>query len=320
MVVGLTLLAFVLAATFGQGALNALAAPALIALAAGVVQMRYAGRPSVDRIVPAPGFPGETRTMRVHVDASGPTTVTDRLGYGVRPRRSVHELAGSRTVAYDVDLVERGAHEVGPLTVTVRDALGLFERTYEATTDEQLLVYPEVERVAPGGYFTGLVDRAGTTERQAFDTLREYAPGDALRDIHWKTSAKRQGDFVVMEFADEDSGTVALACEAVAGDRGRNADAMAAATASIVAYLLNEGVEVSLVTPGGSLDRGLGDRQRLAALELLARTPPGHLSTADLDRADVRVHADAEGRVTVDIQGRTVAYDDLRTGREVVRA
>ncbi|MFC7156359.1 DUF58 domain-containing protein [Halomarina halobia] len=319
-VVVIAALAFVFAATFGQEGLNAVAAPALIALLAGAVQVRSGGRPEVERMVPAPGFPNDARTMRIRVDANGPATVTDRLGRGLRPREYVREISGATTVEYEFDLVHRGAHDVGPLTVTAYDALGLFERTYRFSTDERVLVYPEVRPVTPGGAFAEIVDRTGTTERQAFDDLREYAPGDALRDIHWKSSAKRQEEFVVMEFADEDTGTVAIACEAAAGDRGRNADRMATATASIAAYLLDHGVEVALTTPGGHLDRGLGDRHRLAVLELLARTPPGRLGAADLDRADVRVSADARGRVTVDVRGRTVSFDDIAADRGVVPA
>ncbi|WP_254546171.1 DUF58 domain-containing protein [Halomarina pelagica] len=319
-VVAVAVLAFAFAATFGQEALNAVAAPALVAVLAGAVQMRSGGRPTVERVLPAPGFPGDERTMRVRVDAGGPATVTDRLGYGLRPRESTHELAGATTVEYEFDLTRRGAYDVGPLVVTTYDALGLFEHTYRFATDERMLVYPEVRPVTPAGAFAGLVDRTGTTERHAFDTLREYVPGDALRDIHWKSSAKRGEEFVVMEFADEDSGTVAIACEAAAGERGRNADRMAMATASIATYLLDRGVEVALTTPGGHLDRGLGEHHRLAVLELLARTPPGRVDTAALDRADVRVSADARGRVTVDVQGRTTSFDEIAADGGVVTA
>ncbi len=317
--------AFAVGAVFGQPGLNAVAAPAIIGLLVGFVQVWRADRPRVERILPGPGFPGDTRTMCLDVDASGPTTLRDRLGAGLRPRTHVATLGGGGRVEYDLELARRGVHEVGPTTVTVRDALGLVTHDYTYRDTDDLLVYPAVEPVTAGGVFAGLVERSGSPERSAFDSLREYVPGDALRDVHWKSSAKRDG-LVVMEFAAEDEGAVSVVAEATADPDGANADAMAAAAASVVAHLLDAGVEVELVAPGGRLDAGLGERQRRAAFELLARTPPGRVETEALERADVRIRAD-DG-ATVEVGDRRVPFERLveddvgfaRRGREGVAA
>jgi uncharacterized protein (DUF58 family) len=122
---------------------------------------------------------------------------------------------------------------------------------------------------------------------------------DALRDIHWKSSAKRSDqEFVVVEFADRDEGGVTIAAEAAGGEE--NADEMAAAAASVALHLLDQGVRVGVVAPNGRLEPAVGDRQRQDVLELLARSPAGGVSGPDRDEAEVRVFArDGDARVTV---------------------
>ena len=303
--------AFGVGTAFGQPGLNAVAVPAVAGLLVGALEVWRTERPRVERIVPAPGFPGDARTMRLDVDVDGLATVRDRLGSGLRPREHAVALGGSDRVEYEVDLARRGVHEVGPAAVTVRDALGLFAREYAYRSTDDLLVYPSVRPVTAGGPFASLVERSGTPERSAFDGLREYVPGDALRDVHWTSSAKRD-DLVVMEFAAEDEGAVSVVAEATPDPDGATVDEMATAAASVVAHLLDAGVEVELVAPGGRLEPGLGERQRRAAFELLARTPPGRVEADALERADVRVVA--AGETTVAVDGRTIPFERLVDG------
>lgn len=320
-VVGVVVLALALGAWFGERALNAIVAPAVVALALAAAQAYRADEPSVERIVPAPGFPGDVRTVRLNVDVDGTAVVRDRLGDGLSPRSVQRTIAGETSVEYEVELRERGAHDLGPVAVTVRDVFGLVTREFDAGATGNVLVYPRVVPLGNPGAFAGLVDREGSRDRQAFDALREYVSGDSLRDVHWKTSAKRgNDDLVVMEFAAEDEGGVAVVGEAPDDGEGRNADAMAEATASVVAYLLDHGVEVELAVPAGSLDPGLGDRHRREVLELLAVTPPGRVSPADVEDAEVVVTAEG-GEATVEVLGQTVPFDRLTgevAAREVV--
>jgi uncharacterized protein (DUF58 family) len=298
--------------TFGPRALNAIVGPGLVALGAALVQVYRAGEPSVERLLPAPGHPGERRTMRLRVDGGGVVTVADSLEEGLEPASVARTVTGAATVEYDFWLRERGVHRVGPASVTVRDALGLAASGFDDGRSETLLVYPRVESVAAGGPLAALVDEEGSPDREAFDRLREYVPGDALRDIHWKSSAKRSDqEFVVVEFADRDEGGVTIAAEAAAGED--NADEMAAAAASVALHLLDQGVRVGVVAPNGRLEPAVGDRQRQDVLELLARAPAGGVSGPDRDEAEVRVFArDGDARLTV--FGREYEFS------EVVRA
>ena len=307
--------AFVVGALFGARGLNAVAAPSLIAVGYALVAVWRADRPSVERLVPPPASPGGTGRMQFNVEAGGTVELEDRLPKGLRPGRFTTALTGDGHVEYEVEYGRRGAHRVGPLRIRVMDPLGLVVRTFHYESEKEVLVYPTVRPVTDGATLAGLVDRAGMPDRQAFDRLREYAPGDSLRDINWKTTAK-YGDIVVTEYAAEDQGAITVVGEATADATGENADEMASAVASVVSYLLNVGIEVEVVVPGGELDAGLGDRQRQTALDLLARTPPGRVSREVVSEADVHVFAD--GETTVDVRGADVRYADLVAGQGVV--
>lgn len=288
----------------GPRSLNAVAGPALVTLAYGVVTVARRDDPTVTRSQPAPGFPGETREVYLAVDADGPASVRDRTSPGIVPTGSTERYVADGETAYEVELVTRGEHDLGPTEVTQRDALGVVTRDTLATGTTPVLVYPVVEPIAPNRTFQGLVERAGSADRDAFDTLREYVPGDALRDVHWKSSAKREpGDLVVAEFAREDEGGLTLAAE---GDAGYG-DEMASAAASIAVHLLNAGLELEVYAPGDRVSSGRGEEHRDAVLELLARAPAGRVGDVD---ADVRVRADADG-VRVTTNDATFPFTDL---------
>lgn len=289
--------AFLLAAQAGARSLNAVAAPALLALGYGWFTLRRRDAPTVTRRTPAPGFPGETRNVRLRVDAGGRAETTDAVGDGL-------DRVATTDEGYRVELLSRGAHNLGPATVRETDAFGLLVRERTIGGETEALVYPVVEPITPNRAFRGLVDRAGSSDREAFDSLREYVPGDPLRDVHWKSSAKREpGDLVVAQFAVRDEGGVTVAASAAPG----HGDAMASAAASVAVYLLDAGLAVGLAAPNGYLRERRGEDHRDDVLDLLARTPDGD---ADAPDADVLVRADDDG-VTIRTDGRTFPFTEL---------
>ena len=113
----------------------------------------------------------------------------------------------SRTGVYQLQLMRRGVYEVGPLQLKTRFPLGLVERGLIIDRQDQILVYPRLGRLSPDWQLrlqqaTQLASqkqpRGGSFEDE-FHKLRDYRPGDELRAIHWKTSA-RQSDLMVREF------------------------------------------------------------------------------------------------------------------------
>ena len=100
--------------------------------------------------------------------------------------------------AYRFPTDRRGRFEVGPLRVTVTDPFGLVQRTRFVLGTEEVIVYPRVRDVMPPPETGGLdLDREQPRVRSRiepsgeFHTLREYAPGDDLRHVHWRSTARR---------------------------------------------------------------------------------------------------------------------------------
>ena len=262
-----------MAATSGARALNAVAVPAVVALVAGAGQLLLAETPTVERTDPAPGFPGETRTVEITVEGNSLARVDDGVPGGVTTADHGRRVSLPATVEYEVDLAARGVWTVGPPTVTLTDVLGLFVRRVRPDATATLVVYPPVRPLQQGGAIAALFDRSRVAERQTFDSIREYAPGDPLRDVHWKSSAKLgSADLVVKQFvgerADRDFHLTASA------DQGYG-DAMASAAASVADTALSAGLAVGLTCPAGELAADRGERHRHRLLELLARTGDG---------------------------------------------
>lgn len=314
-----TVAAVVLGALYGARSLNAVAVPGIVALVAAVVQVWRVDAPAVTRERPRPGFPGEIRTVRLTIATNGPCTVRDRIAPGLRRIAEggtdfVGALAGSTTVAYDVELEERGERTLGPVTVVVRDVLGLVTRAVQVDERAGVLVYPGVHDVTDRRAFAGLVDRTPAPGRDAFDRLREYTPGDALRDVDWKASARRADEeFVVTEYRASEDDPITVVAETETGD----VDAMAAATASVALYLLESSLAVEVVLSGARVEAGTGtvSQQRDAILSALARVGTGTVDDHDRSRADVYVttaDADADGSgAVVRVAGRPLPFEAL---------
>lgn len=99
-------------------------------------------------------------------------------------------------IAYTL-LNRRGSFDLGPTRLISGDPFGLFQKSMVLRTENRLVVLPylvELQRFpSPAGMFPGgraIRRRAAEITPQAAG-VREYAPGDALRRIHWPTSARK---------------------------------------------------------------------------------------------------------------------------------
>jgi uncharacterized protein (DUF58 family) len=292
--------AFAMAATGGARALNAIAAPAVVVLLVGAVQMLRVGGASVDRPDVRAGFPGEHRTVSLDIDGRGVARVEDDLPGDAA---GTYELGTTLpdTVSYELTLADRGEWTLGPARLVVTDTLGLFRTTVDTEATATLLVYPQLHDLSGHDAFAGFFEQTSVPDRQAFDGLREYAPGDPLRDVHWKSSAKRgDGELVVKEFVGETTrGTVSIAASAATG----HADDMASAAASATLLAMDAGYSVQVACPAGELPAGHGDDHRRHVLELFARTGAGYADERAREAADVAIEADGDG-VSVAVEGR----------------
>jgi len=307
--------AFVMAASGGARALNAIAAPAVVVLLVGAVQILRTGTPTVERGDPRAGFPGEHREVSLAVDGRGVARVEDDLPGDAAGTYEIGTTLPD-TVSYELTLADRGEWTLGPARLVVTDTLGLFRTTVTTEATATLLVYPELHDLSGHDAFAGFFKQTSVPDRQAFDGLREYAPGDPLRDVHWKSSAKRgEGDLVVKEFVGETTrGTISIAASAATG----HADAMASAAASVALLAMDAGYSVEVASPAGELPAGHGDDHRRHVLELLARTGAGYADERARERADVLIEADADGvSVAIDGHHHRLGLDETAGGQTV---
>lgn len=124
-------------------------------------------------------------------------------------------------VAYTL-LSRRGRFRLGPTRVASGDPFGLFAKSKSVPGDQELLVLPYVVNLerfpSPAGQFPGgkaILRRATEVTPQAAG-VREYMPGDALRQIHWPSSARRDR-LMVKEFEQDPQADVWIFLDA---DRG----------------------------------------------------------------------------------------------------
>jgi uncharacterized protein (DUF58 family) len=314
-VTAVAIAAFLLGAGAGARSLNAVVVPALVGLLAGGIQLARADPPTVERSTPEAGFPGERRTLTLTVDADIPCRVSESVDDGIQADSTDVSVGHGGTFEYEIELLSRGEHTLGPATCRVTDSLGLFETELETTATATALVYPDVYGIDERS-IGSLVSRALGDERSSFDRLREYGPGDTMRDIHWRASAKRPDEeFVVAEYQSRSEATrVKVVGESALG----SADAMAESVASLVTHLHDAGVTATVTVPGGNTVAHPGDTR--SVLDLLARTDDGWVEPEHRTNADMYVLGKG-GRATVTLADREVDFDGLsgtHRGREVL--
>lgn len=111
-----------------------------------------------------------------------------------------------------VPTLRRAVIAVGPALTVRGDPFGLLRRSVSSSEVTELFVHPLTVPLEPLG--SGLLrDLEGQTTKDismsdlAFHALRDYAPGDDRRHIHWRSSAKLGssvpgGKFLVRQFLD----------------------------------------------------------------------------------------------------------------------
>jgi hypothetical protein len=214
-------LAAVVAAWFNWQEFAQLAVVALALLALAIVWQLLPGAPSGRLLLP------HQRT----VEGSAPPTAHLEVEAGAMPMLFPRVVVpvGWRTVQLRLPFLSpfarhsevvvlpampRGVHAVGPVTYEKTDIVGLVSRRLEIATSRELYVSPRVVELSVfAGGLTNDLD--GATSQQlsmsdlAFHALREYVPGDDLRHVHWRSSAKA-GELLVRQYHETRRGHVTV--------------------------------------------------------------------------------------------------------------
>ena len=238
--------------------------------------------------LPAPIFEGDSLQMDLGLDTTGsprgPARLSgviagEKLGAatGLVPRsgwRHQVELRGMR----------RGPIGAHAWVVESSDPVGMFRSRRTSPDSEVALVLPR---------FASLLHRPQTRELEASVAapragsgtelfgVREYRPGDSLRRIHWRSSA-RHGELVVREYEPPGVQTLGIFCDPEPGDSAV-ADQVARIAASEAWDCLRNGGRVMLWGPGLAPSASSDARSLWAALEWLARYPTIATAGEDVD-------------------------------------
>ncbi len=177
----------------------------------------------------------------------------------------------------------RGAYSLGPTGAAAADPFGLFVIERRIGPSSELVIYPEVVDLGnfslPGTIVAEGTRRRRRTQQPTQDPTgaRPYIAGDAMRRIHWQSSA-HAGQLMVKEFEFTPAADVWIFLDleaAVHTGSGVQSTAEYAVTAaaSIAAHYLQAGRAVGLVTSGRTrevLPADRGGAQLIRMLELLA--------------------------------------------------
>ena len=293
-------------------------------IAAVVIALILVGRPSdtslerkliPDRVTEGESFVGQltitNRGRRTSNAARGAERFGDR---DVTIRIPALDPGESVVIANEIRAGHRGVFDVGPLRVRTGDPIGLARRGDLDSDLSRLVVHPRLHDVSPfpagrhrdlEGIPSGAAAEGGIT----FADLRDYVPGDDLRLIHWRSSA-RAGKLTVRHNVDVHRPRTSVILDTTPAVYTHEAfeDAVRAA-ASIAASAMRHGFPFTVRTSDGKV---IDDRSpRLAVLDFFAAvTPADH--QADLAVAALAASRDPSGWSCALITGRA-GVDALRS-------
>ncbi len=105
--------------------------------------------------------------------------------------------------------LSRGYINFSGFTFARPDALGIFNRLHRIKKYQKMIVLPKLYQLEPLNlastrqYQHGGIRMASSIgDSDEFMSLRNYRPGDPMRNVHWRTFAKTR-DLVIKEFEDE---------------------------------------------------------------------------------------------------------------------
>ena len=183
------------------------------------------------------------------VDGASPLTL--RLG-----------LVEERTIELKLRCKRWGAYVIGDLLLRAHDSLDLY--AYEGTLDRRtpFKVYPRAEALRSLVFpletqvFTGNQVARTKGEGIEFADLRQYEPGDALRRINWRASARRTELWVNEEHPERNTDVIVFLDTFVEArhEETSTLDEAVRAAATIADRYLERKDRVGLVSFGGYLN------------------------------------------------------------------
>ncbi|HDI75509.1 MAG: hypothetical protein DRJ52_07895 [Thermoprotei archaeon] len=250
-------------------------------------------------------FAGDSTTVRLTVknldDKPVNLEVVDTLPLGSRVISGSNKVCtvlrpGEEiTVEYSVEFPLRGHYTIGPTRVSTSDPAGIAELELIVENEDYITVFPKFEPIKTvyirpryTGVWPGFISTRRSGLGSEFYGVRDYIPGDDLRRINWKVSARR-GKLASNEYESENvtDAVVVLdttGLESLGEYLTPVLEAMVSAAASLAYSLITQGNRVGLLVHGRyklHVNPGFGKKQFLRILHYLADVKPGAAMMVD---------------------------------------
>lgn len=305
-VVAAAVVSWLVGRRFGWVELMFVAAAALLLLALCVVISLGRTRLSValavepQRMVAGTPAAGEVSITNAARGILLPVAIEVPIGVGAARFTSPTLRRGaSHEELFVVPTEHRGVIPIGPVTTVRGDPLGLIRREIEWTERVEVFVHPRTVPLEPLG--SGLLrDLEGQTTNDismsdlAFHALREYAPGDDRRYIHWRSSAKliatANGHFLVRQFLDTRRShiTTVVDSEAASYLDPEDYEIAISAAASVAVRALRDEQEISVFAGEHAMPSGTDYR----VLDTFSRADLVEINIVDLAARAARLAPD----------------------------
>lgn len=258
----------------------------LVVVAAVVVVNVLRPRVLIDRVPDAEVFVvGDPARMTLRIAPmrgwSPALELIEPVGASNQARLGIGRLTEPATVAYSIPTERRGVVPVGPLLAVRRDVLGLAQQRRVVAPRLELAVAPRAIPISMPVIGRGPLGRRLTIEARRigvddFHGLREYVPGDELRSVHWKASA-RSGELKVKQYEHAGLKRCVVVLDMSAGPESATGDFEpfeigATAAASVMVSAEQSGLTTRMVA-GADVDLR-GPHATVHALDFLARAEP----------------------------------------------
>ncbi|WP_217178574.1 DUF58 domain-containing protein [Streptomyces sp. AC495_CC817] len=299
-------------------------AAVVVAITVGVCALFLIGRTAYDvsldlartRVVVGERAVGGLTLANHGTRAILPSRVVLPVGSG-RGEFGIQRLAPGEEAEelFAIPTQRRGVVKVGPVSVVRGDPLGLFERAHRRDEPVDLFVHPRT--VLFDGQSLGyLRDLEGlpaadlSRDDVSFHALLEYQPGDDLRHVHWRSTA-RTGTMMVRQYEETRRSHFVIGLSRSSGDYATDDDFELgiSAAGSIGLRAIRDSQRVDVRVQGRELAAGTG-KQLLDSLAALEPSRPRDGGVDDL--AGVVARTMPLASVVVLVCGTRVPADDLR--------
>lgn len=115
-----------------------------------------------------------------------------------------------KRIRWSLTPVRRGAYEFGNIHLFVHTPFDILNRRFTTEAPETIACYPSFIHMNQYGLKSNatIIDQAGNLrmrrigQSMEFEQIKEYIPGDDIRTLNWKASA-RKGSLMVNQYAEE---------------------------------------------------------------------------------------------------------------------